>query len=184
MLASAVTSLFPPVPPTQLPKSLTIDCLQSRNKTLSKAGWERAAAASDANRWRTRSERSRARRYLRSGGSDRGRVRTAVGAGGDVVRRRDRTDPLAAGPRRPGRRGGVSGRGWRGPGEGNVGDWKGNPRFIPSPDPTHVGASGTGSTMLYFMKMQHNFTCFFNVSFLLLKLLINIDKKVFLRPVF
>jgi hypothetical protein len=73
----------------------------------------------------TRSERSRARRYLRSGGSDRGRVRTAVGAGGDVVRRRDRTDPLAAGPRRPGRRGGVSGRGWRGPGEGNVGDWKG-----------------------------------------------------------
>jgi hypothetical protein len=94
--------------------------------TLSKAGWEpAAAAASDANRWRTRSERSRARRYLRSGGSDRGRVRTAVGAGGDVVRRRDRTDPLAAGPRRPGRRGGVSGRGWRGPGEGNVGDWKG-----------------------------------------------------------
>jgi len=30
---------------------------------------------------------------------------------------------------------------------------KGLSRFIPSPDPTHVGASGTGSTLFYVSVM-------------------------------
>ena len=35
---------------------------------------------------------------------------------------------------------------------------EGLPRFFPSPDPTHVGASGTGSASLMFLVINENST--------------------------